>query len=63
MREYHRLWLLSISDVVKLSFFCKKLNIKPSNLSNFLRFNDRSLSDKKIDDLCTLIKTYLSNLA
>ena len=63
MREYQRMWLLSIRSFIKLSYFCKQLNIPNSNISNFIRFNDRSISDDKINELCSLIRSYLRDFA
>lgn len=48
MREYMRLQLLSWSKFIKINYFSKMLGLNASNVSNFIRFNDRSLSDEKV---------------
>lgn len=63
MREYQRLWLLSIRKFIKLSYFCKQLNIPSSNISNFIRFDDRSISNDKLNKLCSLIQSYMRDFA
>lgn len=43
-----RLQLLSWSKFIKINYFSKMLGLNASNVSNFIRFNDRSLSDEKV---------------
>lgn len=63
MREYMRLQLLSWSEFVKINYFSKQLGLSPSNVSNFIRFGDRSLSDEKVKELYELILDHLRKIA
>lgn len=51
MREYMRMQLLSWSEFIKINYFCKILGLKSSNVSNFIKYGDRSLSDDKVREL------------
>ena len=63
MREYMRLQLLSWSEYIKINKFSKALGLNASNVSNFIRFNDRSLSDDKVRLLYEAIQDYLRKVA
>lgn len=63
MREYMRLQILSWSEFIKISYFCKKLHLNQSNVSNFLRFNDRSLSDENVQVLYDCILDHVRKIA
>lgn len=54
-----RLQLLSWSEFVKINKFSKELGLNASNVSNFLRYNDRSLSDEKVELLYKTILDYM----
>ena len=49
-----------MSHSVKLKYYCEQLGIKRSNLSQFLRGYDRSISIDKLEMLCDLIRSDLS---
>lgn len=63
MREAMRLQLLAWSEYIKINKFSKMLGLNASNVSNFIRFNDRSLSDDKVKQLYDLILDYVRNFA
>lgn len=63
MREAMRLQLLAWSEYIKINKFSKMLGLNASNVSNFIRFNDRSLSDDKVKKLYDLILDYVRNFA
>lgn len=63
MREAMRLQLLAWSEFIKINKFSKMLGLNASNVSNFIRFNDRSLSDDKVKQLYNLILDYVRNFA
>ena len=58
-----RLQLLSWSEFIKINKFSKMLGLKASNVSNFLLYNDRSLSDEKVKLLYEAVLDYLRNFA
>lgn len=58
-----RLQLLAWSEYIKINKFSKMLGLNASNVSNFIRFNDRSLSDDKVKQLYDLILDYVRNFA
>lgn len=58
-----RLQLLAWSEYIKINKFSKMLGLNASNVSNFIRFNDRSLSDDKVKQLYNLILDYVRNFA
>lgn len=58
-----RLQLLAWSEFIKINKFSKMLGLNASNVSNFIRFNDRSLSDDKVKQLYDLILDYVRNFA
>lgn len=63
MREAMRLQLLAWSEFIKINKFSKMIGLNASNVSNFIRFNDRSLSDEKVKQLYDLILDYVRNFA
>lgn len=63
MREAMRLQLLAWSEYIKINKFSKQLGLSASNVSNFIRFNDRSLSDEKVSLLYNAILDYVRNIA
>lgn len=58
-----RLQLLAWSEFIKINKFSKMLGLNASNVSNFIRFNDRSLSDDKVKQLYDLILDYVRKFA
>lgn len=54
-----RLALLSWSEVVKINKFSKDLGLNASNVSSFLKYGDRSLSDEKVELLYNTILDYM----
>ena len=46
-----RCWLHNISHSVKLSYYCKSLNIKPSNLTQFMKGYDKAIQFDKLIEL------------
>lgn len=48
-------WLLNISPSVKLSYYCKLLNINPSNLTKYLQGYKGGVDETKLLMLKNLI--------
>lgn len=44
-------WYLNISHSVKLAYYCRLLNIKGSNLSQFMKGYDRAISLDRLIEL------------
>lgn len=63
MREYMRMQLLSWSEFIKINYFSKQLGLNSSNVSNFLKYGDRSISDEKVRELYDLVLDQLRKVA
>lgn len=57
--EYQRMQMLSWSEFVKISKFAKQIGIKPSAVSNYLKYGTKSMSEEKINELYNLILDYM----
>lgn len=63
MREYMRLQLVSWSEFVKINKFSKILGLNSSNVSNFLKYGDHSISDEKVEMLYNAVLDYMRKVA
>ena len=59
--DIRRLSIISWSQFIKISKFCYQLNIKPQAVSNSLKYNSSSLSDKQKQLLYDTILNYFKN--
>lgn len=57
-----RTWFVSVSHSVKLSYYCKKIGIKNSNLTMFMKEYDKAVSFDKLIKLRDYIITDLSEI-
>lgn len=55
-----RRFLLEISHCVKLTYYCKLLNIDSGNLTKFMKGYDKAVYIDKLVSLCDLIRNDLS---
>lgn len=64
-KSYYRDFLIEIKPFIKLSFFCKLVDLNPSTLSLFMRSPDNSymISSEKLSELCELILSTVRNFA
>lgn len=58
----YRKFFANVSRYLKLSNFCKDLNIAPSNLSSFIKYGSSSLSIDKVRELYNYIIKYCENI-
>lgn len=63
MREYMRMQLLSWSEFIKINYFSKQLGLNSSNVSNFLKYGDRSISDQKVRELYEMVLDQMRKVA
>lgn len=63
MREYMRMQLLSWSEFIKINYFSKQLGLNSSNVSNFLKYGDRSISDEKVRELYEMVLDQMRKVA
>lgn len=57
--EFYREFFAQCKSMLKISYFCKKVNVSPQNLSHFIKGYDNALS---INNLSRLYKCVLQEL-